>query len=81
GADNAEGGGDDTELFSKDYTTGKEAWVVYDSSAENPIIALGNKLRFAFTAVHATGGRGPDNTEGNFLDAAEFGVGVVTARR
>ncbi|MEZ6121781.1 MAG: protein kinase [Planctomycetaceae bacterium] len=81
GADNAEGGGDDTELFSKDYTTGKEAWSVYDSSAEAPIKALGNKVRFAFTAVHATGGRGPDNTEGNFLDAAEFGVGVVSARR
>ncbi|MCP4787297.1 MAG: hypothetical protein GY903_28595 [Fuerstiella sp.] len=38
-------------------------------------------MRFAYTAVHATGGQGPDNTEGNFLDLAEFGVGVVTAKR
>jgi hypothetical protein len=42
---------------------------------------LGNKIRFAYIAVYATGGKGPDKTEGNFLDAAEFGVGVVTATR
>jgi hypothetical protein len=81
GADNAAGGGDDTELFTKEYTTGKSAWAVYDSTTESKILALGNKVRFAFHAVYATGGRGPDKTEGNFLDAAEFGVGVVTAQR
>lgn len=80
GADNALGGGDDQELFSKDYTTGMSTWVVYDSTAEPPIAALGNKLRFAYTAVHSTGGKGPDKTEGNFLDAAYFGVAVVTAK-
>lgn len=54
--------------------------VVYDSSTEPTIKALGNKVRFAFSAVFATGGKGPDNTAGNFLDAAEFGVAVVTAK-
>ncbi len=81
GTDNAVGGGDDTELFSKDYTTAKSAWAVYDSTAVPAIAAMGNKVRFAFTAVHATSGKGPDKTEGNFLDAVELGVGVVTKKR
>ena len=80
GTDNFVGGGDDQELFSKDYTTGTDAWAVYDSTTDHSIKALGNRVRFAFSAVYATGGRGPDNIEGNFLDAAEFGVGVVTAK-
>lgn len=81
GADNAVGGGDDQELFAKQYTTGKDAWAVYNSTTETAIKAIGNKVRFAYIAVYATGGKGPDKTEGNFLDAAEFGVGVVTAKR
>ena len=81
GADNAVGGGDDQELFAKQYTTGMDAWAVYESTTEPAITALGNKIRFAYIAVYATGGKGPDKTEGNFLDAAEFGVGVVTAKR
>jgi hypothetical protein len=81
GADNVVGGGDDQELFTKEYTTGTDAWAVYNSTTETAIKALGHKVRFAYSAVYATGGRGPDKTEGNFLDAAEFGVGVVTAKR
>ena len=77
--DNSIGGDDDTVLFAKEYTTGKSAWAVYDSTTEPKIPALGNKVRFAYTAVFATGGRGPDKTEGNFLDPAKFGVGVVSA--
>jgi hypothetical protein len=80
GADNSAEGGDDQELFAKEYTTGKSAWAVYDSTTEPNIVALGNKVRFAYTAVFATGGKGPDLTEGNFLDAADFGVGVVPAK-
>jgi hypothetical protein len=80
GDDNSIGGGDDTELFSKEYTTGKSAWAVYDSTQEPTITALGHKVRFAFSAVFATGGKGPDKTEGNFLDAVHFGVGVVSAK-
>lgn len=81
GADNWDGGGDDKELFAKEYTTGKSAWAVYDSTTEPSIVAMGNRVRFAYAAVFATGGKGPDNTEGNFLDSTEFGVGVVTAKR
>lgn len=80
GADNAIGG-DDKVLFTKEYTTGKSAWAVYDNTTEPTIKAMGNKVRFAFSAVYATGEKGPDKTEGNFLDAAYFGVGVVTAKR
>ena len=78
GADNALDGEDDTVLFTNEYTTGKDAWVVYDSTTEQKIKALGNTVRFAYSAVSGTGGRGPDKTEGNFLDAANFGVGVVS---
>jgi len=78
GKDNALGGSDDTELFTKEYSTGKDAWAVYDSTTEKKILALGNTVRFAYTAVYGTGGKGPDKTEGNFLDAANFGVGVLT---
>ena len=75
GADNALGGGDDTILFAKQYTTGKDAWAVYDSTTEPKIKALGNTLMFAYSAIStATGELG----EGNLLDAADFGVGVVS---
>ena len=74
GADNKLDGGDDTVLFTKQYTTGKDAWVVYDSTAEQKIKALGNTIRFAYGAISATGG---NLGQGNLLDAANFGVGVV----
>lgn len=74
-ADDTIGGDSDTKLSSKDYTTGNEAWAVYDSTTESPIEALGNRVRFAFTAVYATGGSGPENTGGNFFDTANFSVG------
>ena len=79
GADNALGGGDDTVLFTKQYTTGKEAWVVYNSANEQQMKALGNTVRFAYTAIHGTGGKGPDKTEGNFLDSVYFGIDVIRA--
>jgi formylglycine-generating enzyme required for sulfatase activity len=76
GADNTIGNEDDVVLFVKEYTTGKDAWAVYDNANESPIQALGNTVRFAYTAVHGTGGRGPDKTEGNFLDSVTFGIEV-----
>lgn len=81
GANNQVGGGDDTVLFTKQYTTGKSDWAVYKSTSEPKIHALGNTVRFAYNAISATGGEGADKTEGNFLDAADFGVGVITAKR
>jgi hypothetical protein len=78
GADNALDGGDDTVLFTKAYTTGKDAWAVYNSTKEKQIKALGNTVRFAYRAIStATGELG----EGNFLDAANFGIGVVSLQQ
>ncbi len=76
GIDNTIGSDDDRVLFVKEYTTGKEAWEVYTNTSEVPIVTLGNTIRFAYTAVYGTGGRGPDKTEGNFLDSVNFGVDV-----
>lgn len=70
GADNVPGGGDDTTLFSQNYSDGNTAWGFYTNPA--PITALGNTMRFAYDSVSSTGGL----TIGNFLDAADFGVGV-----
>ena len=78
GADNSLDGGDDTVLFTREYTTGKDAWAVYDSTKEKQIKALGNTVRFAYGAISATGG---NKGQGNFLDAADFGIGVVAAKR
>jgi hypothetical protein len=75
GADNSLEGGDDTILFTKQFTTGKDAWAVYDSTTEPKIKALGNTVMFAYSAVAATGG---NLGQGNLLDAANFGVGVVS---
>ncbi|MEZ5944316.1 MAG: hypothetical protein R3C18_23245 [Planctomycetaceae bacterium] len=81
GADNAPGGGDDTELFAKEYTTGNREWGVYDNKAEPEIKSLGNRVRFAFSAVSAASGRGTGNAEGNFLDAAHVGAAVMRPNR
>jgi hypothetical protein len=72
GSDNLLGGGDDTVLFTKDYTDGGAAWGFYDASGEAAIYSLGNTVRFSYTAVSSAGGA----SVGNFLDAADFGVGV-----
>jgi hypothetical protein len=48
GADNSLDGGDDTVLFTNEYTTGKDAWAVYDSTTEQKIKALGNSVMFAY---------------------------------
>ncbi len=69
GGDNALGGGDDTVLFSDTFVGNTAFWQFHDSSALSPIVALGNDVRFAYSAV---GG----GSVGNFLDAADFGVGV-----
>ena len=74
GADNALDGGDDTVLFSKEYTTDNVQWVTYNSKTEKPIKALGNQVRFAYGAVSTATG---ELKEGNLLDAANFGIGVI----
>lgn len=70
GANGVLGGGDDTVLFTDTYTDGTAAWGFYTNGS--PILALGNTVRFAYEAVSSAGGA----SVGNFLDAADFGVGV-----
>ncbi len=72
GGDGVLGGGDDTILFDQQYSDDKNAWGFYTGSG---IQALGNTVRFSFKSVSAAGG---DQTYGNFLDDADFGVGVGT---
>jgi hypothetical protein len=58
-------------LFSQAYSDGNQAWGFYTNPA--PIIATGHTLRFAYDSISAAGG---NPTVGNFLDDANFGVGV-----
>lgn len=69
GSNGVAGGGDDTVIFSRTVSDGNNAWGFYSG---NGIVALGNNVRFSFISVSAAGGA----TVGNFLDAADFGVGV-----
>lgn len=62
--------GDDTVLVNQVMTDGNTAWGHY---AGTGIVALGNTVRFAFDSVSAATG---EESFGNFLDAADFGVGV-----
>ena len=71
GADNIIGTADDTTLFTNQYADGNTAWGFYTDPA--PLVALGHNVRFAYASISAAGG---DPTFGNFLDAANFGVGV-----
>lgn len=73
GADNLFGGGDDTTLFSNQYSDDNTAWGFYTSDGLAPIVALGNTLRFSYISIAAAGG---NPAVGNFIDAADFGVGV-----
>ena len=77
GADNALGGGDDTELYAHEYASGKGAWSVYGTDDEMEIQALGNTVRFAYQAIAAAGG---NPGQGNLLDAANFGIGMGSLR-
>jgi hypothetical protein len=75
GSDNLPGGtglAADTVLFTSLYADNNTAWGFYTGSG---IIALGNTIRFAYTAVSEASG---DPSVGNFLDDADFGVGVGT---
>ena len=69
GIDNLLGGGDDMELFNNNYMATPAAWVFNTSIGESAIFALGNTVRFAYSAVGGT-------AVGNFLDAADFGTDV-----
>ena len=68
GIDGTFGTADDTLLTSLQVSDGTSAWGFYTGSG---IVALGNKVRFSFVSVS-----GSSSSVGNFLDAADFGVGV-----
>ncbi len=70
GPDGVLGGGDDTILFTHQYSDGNTAWGFYTGTG---IVALGNTVEFSFQSISAFGG---DQRIGNFLDDANFGVGV-----
>jgi len=69
GWDQVYGGGNDTVLFQGEFTDTNAAWGLHTGT----ITSIGNLTRFAFESVSAVGG----NTQGNFIDACEFGVNVV----
>jgi hypothetical protein len=71
GGDQVWGGGDDTTVYTNEFSADNTAWVVNYGS----VSSLGNSMRFAFEAVSAVGG----NTQGNLIDWCDFGVGVVPA--
>lgn len=70
GLDGLYGTADDTELLTQLVSDGNTAWGFYTGTN---IVALGNTVRFSFISVSAAGG---NQSFGNFLDAADFGVGV-----
>ena len=74
GVDGIFGTGDDTLLFTGQYSDNNTDWGFYSGTI--PTAALGNNVRFAFESVSATGG---SPSYGNFIDAANFGVGVGSA--
>ena len=67
GVDNILGGGDDSVLFSSNYSDGTAGWGFYTGESR---AALGNTVRFSYQAVSSVGGQ----SYGNFLDAADFSV-------
>lgn len=71
GANGEFGDSDDTQLFYKEYSDSTLAWGFYTAATEVPIYALGHTVRFAYTAIDSYA-----PSFGNFLDAADFGVGV-----
>ena len=69
GWDQVYGGGNDTVLYTGEFSAGNSQWEAHYGT----ITAIGNYTRFAFEAVDAVGG----STQGNFIDWCDFGPGVV----
>lgn len=63
------GGGDDTIIFTGDFSDGNLVWGLYGGT----VTTMGNLTRFAFEALSAVGG----STQGNFLDDCGFGANVA----
>jgi len=68
GSDNIFGTSDDLSIFSKKYSTGKEAWTQYTNAGEDLILSLGNVMRFSYVSIASAG----SDSYGNFLDDVSF---------
>jgi hypothetical protein len=71
GWDQTYGGGNDTVLFTQEFSADNTDWQFHAGN----ITSIGNLTRFAFEAVSAVGG----NTQGNFIDYCGFGANVIPA--
>lgn len=69
GTDQMYGGGDDTVLFTGDFSADDSAWQFHTGT----VTSIGNLTRFAFEAVDAVGG----TTQGNLIDFCGFGAGAI----
>ena len=69
GFDQAWGGGDDSTIFTQEFSAGNMEWQ-YNTGT---ITSIGNLTRFSFEAVSAVGG----STQGNFIDYVGFGQNAV----
>ena len=69
GWDQVYGGGNDTVIYTSEFSADSTAWQVNYGT----IISIGNLTRFSFEAINAVGG----NTQGNFIDYCGFGPNVV----
>jgi len=70
GGDNTFGTVDDTNLFTRSFSTGNTSWEFYSGRLSS--LTLGNTIRFEWDSVSSAGA----NSYGNFLDAAAFGTGA-----
>jgi hypothetical protein len=62
-------------LFSQQYTDGNTAWGFYSGQFAVPSgISSTDTIQFAYISISAAGG---NPTVGNFLDDANFGIGVT----
>lgn len=68
GTDNIPGGNPDTILFTGDFSTSNQAWRYYFGRLDNNP-TLGNTIRFAYESLN-----GLDPQNGNYIDAANFGL-------
>ncbi|RDC71343.1 VPLPA-CTERM sorting domain-containing protein [Rhodovulum sp. 12E13] len=69
GGDGGPGGGDDTTLFSDEFSASTAGWVLNTGSTFSPVTALGGTVRLSFTAVSTGSGSA---SVGNFLDAVSL---------
>lgn len=65
------GGGDDTQLLSKQFSASTGAWATHSGAIAG--LTPGNAIRFGFKSIPRVG---QGIADGNLLDNVQFGVGV-----